>query len=135
VDTQTGQVTTTKLIMAVDCGTAINPRTAEGQIEGGMVQALGYALCEEMVYDEAGRSLATRFGDYRILQADEILEVQAILVPTYEPSGSYGATAVAGIPMGGVAPAIANAVYDAVGVRIRDLPITPEKVWKALQSE
>ncbi len=135
VDTQTGQVTVTKLIMAVDCGTAINPRTAEGQIEGGMVQALGYAVCEEMVYDEAGRSLATRFGDYRIFQADEVPEVQAILVPTYEPSGPYGAKAVAEIPMDGVAPAIANAVFDAVGVRIRDLPLTPEKVWRALQSE
>ncbi len=134
VDTETGQVTVTRLIMAVDCGTAINPRTAEGQIEGGMVQALGYAVCEEMVYDAAGRSLATRFGDYRIFQADEVPEVQAILVPTYEPSGPYGAKAVAEIPMDGVAPAIANAVHDAVGVRIRDLPITPEKVWKALQA-
>jgi putative selenate reductase molybdopterin-binding subunit len=135
VDTQTGQVTVTKLIMAVDCGTAINPRTAEGQIEGGLVQALGYAISEEMPYDEAGRSLATRFGDYRIYQADEVPEIQAILVPTYEPSGPYGAKAAAEIPMDGVAPAIANAVYDAVGVRIRNLPITPEKVWQALQSE
>jgi putative selenate reductase molybdopterin-binding subunit len=134
VDTQTGQVTVTKLVMAVDCGTAINPRTAEGQIEGGLVQALGYAVSEEMVYDEAGRSLATRFGDYRIFQADEAPEIEAILVPTYEPSGPYGAKAVAEIPMDGVAPAIANAVYDAVGVRIYDLPLTPEKVWRKLQS-
>jgi putative selenate reductase molybdopterin-binding subunit len=134
VDTETGQVTVQKLVMAVDCGTAINPRTAEGQIEGGLVQALGYAVSEEMVYDEAGRSLATRFGDYRIFQADEVPEVQAILVPTYEPSGPYGAKAVAEIPMDGVAPAIANAVQHAVGVRIRDLPITPEKVWIALQA-
>jgi putative selenate reductase molybdopterin-binding subunit len=132
VDTQTGQVTVTKLVMAVDCGTAINPLTAEGQIEGGLVQALGYAVSEEMVYDAAGRSLATRFGDYRIFQADETPEVQAILVPTYEPSGPYGAKAAAEIPMDGVAPAVANAVHDAVGVRIRDLPITPEKVWRRL---
>jgi len=134
VDTQTGQVTVTKLVMAVDCGTAINPLTAEGQIEGGMVQALGYAVSEEMVYDDAGRALATRFGDYRIFQADETPELQAILVPTYEPSGPYGAKAAAEIPLDGVAPAVANAVYDAVGVRIRDLPITPEKVWRKLQS-
>jgi putative selenate reductase molybdopterin-binding subunit len=130
VDTETGQVTVTQLVMAVDCGTAINPRTAAGQIEGGLVQALGYAVSEEMVYDEAGRSLATRFGDYRIFQADEVPVVQAILVPTYEPSGPYGAKAVAEIPMDGVAPAVANAVYDAVGVRVRDLPLTPEKVWR-----
>ncbi|MBI3734577.1 MAG: molybdopterin-dependent oxidoreductase [Chloroflexi bacterium] len=134
VDTQTGLVTVKKLVMAVDCGTAINPHTASGQIEGGMVQALGYALCEEMPYDESGRLLTTRFADYHIFQADETPPLQAILVPTYEPSGPYGAKAVAEIPMDGVAPAIANAVVDAVGVRVRDLPITPEKVWRALQT-
>lgn len=133
VDTETGQVTVKKLVMAVDCGTAINPVTAKGQIEGGQTQALGYAVSEEMVYDADGRSLATRFGDYRIFEADEMPEVQAILVPTYEPTGPYGAKAVAEIPMDGVAPAIANAVYDAVGVRIRDLPLTPEKVWRGLK--
>jgi len=134
VDTQTGQVTVTKLVMAVDCGTAINPCTAQGQIEGGLVQALGYAVSEEMAYDEQGRVLTTRFGDYRIFQANEVPEIEAILVPTYEPSGPYGAKAVAEIPMDGVAPAVANAVYDAVGVRIRELPLTPEKVWRALQN-
>ncbi|MBI3241824.1 MAG: molybdopterin-dependent oxidoreductase [Chloroflexi bacterium] len=135
VDTQTGQVTVTKLVMAVDCGTAINPQTSIGQIEGGQVQALGYAVSEEMAYDENGRSLATRFGDYHIFAADEVPEVQAILVPTYEPSGPFGAKAVAEIPMDGVAPAVANAVFDAVGVRIRDLPLTPEKVWKAMKAQ
>ena len=135
VDTETGQVTVTKLVMAVDCGTAINPQTTQGQIEGGLVQALGYAVCEEMVYDEAGRSLATRFGDYRVLQADEVPEIEAILVPTYEPSGPFGAKAAAEIPMDGVAPAVANAVFDAVGVRVRDLPLTPEKIWRALPAQ
>jgi putative selenate reductase molybdopterin-binding subunit len=133
VDTETGQVTVEKLVMAVDCGTAINPQTAEGQIEGGMAQALGYAVCEEMVYDQEGRLIPRRFGDYRIFQADEMPELQAILAPTYEPSGPFGAKAVAEIPMDGVAPAIANAVYHAVGVRIRDLPLTPEKVWRGLR--
>ncbi|MGL4651573.1 MAG: molybdopterin cofactor-binding domain-containing protein, partial [Caldilineaceae bacterium] len=104
------------------------------QIEGGLVQALGYAVSEEMVIDEAGRQLATRLGDYRIFAADEVPEIQAILVPTYEPSGPFGAKAVAEIPMDGVAPAVANAVADAVGVRIRDLPLTPERVWRALNA-
>ena len=119
VDTETGQVTVTKLVMAVDCGHSDQPAHRGRADRGRLVQALGYAVCEEMVYDEAGRSLATRFGDYRIFQADEVPEVQAILVPTYEPSGPYGAKAVAEIPMDGVAPAIANAVHDAVGVRIQ----------------
>jgi putative selenate reductase molybdopterin-binding subunit len=130
VDTDTGQVTATRLVMAVDCGTAINPQAAEGQVEGGLVQALGYTLTEEMLYDEAGRVLTTRFGDYRVLQADEVPELQCILVPTYEPSGPFGAKAVAEIPMDGVAPAVANAVFDAVGARVRSLPLTPERVWR-----
>ena len=132
VDTETGEVRVKKLVMAVDCGTAINPQTASGQIEGGMTQALGYAVSEDMVYDEHGRLLTTRFGDYRIFEANEMPEIEAILVPTYEPSGPFGAKAVAEIPMDGVAPAVANAVFHATGVRIYDLPITPEKVWRAL---
>jgi putative selenate reductase molybdopterin-binding subunit len=132
VDTETGQVTVLKLVMAVDCGTAINPQASEGQIEGGMTQALGYTVAEEMVYDEAGRLLTRRLGDYRIFAAHEMPELQAILVPTYEPSGPFGAKAVAEIPMDGVAPAVGNAVFDAVGARIRELPLTPEKVWRAI---
>ncbi|NMB88742.1 MAG: molybdopterin-dependent oxidoreductase [Chloroflexi bacterium] len=135
VDVETGQVTVKQLVMAVDCGTAINPTTALGQIEGGQTQALGYAVSEEMAYDAQGRSMAQRFGDYRIFEAAEMPAVQAILVPTYEPTGPFGAKAVAEIPMDGVAPAVANAVWDAVGVRIRSLPITPEKVWRALQEK
>ncbi len=134
VDTETGQIVVKKLVMAVDCGTAINPQTAQGQIEGGMTQALGYAVCEEMVYDDNGALLTTNLNDYHIFRADEMPEIKAILVPTFEPSGPFGAKAVAEIPMDGVAPAIANAVYDAVGVRIRDLPITPEMVWRALNA-
>ncbi len=135
VDTETGQVTVNSLVMAVDCGTPINPQGATGQIEGGLVQALGYAVSEEMVYDDAGRLLTRRLGDYRVLQADEVPQIEAILVPSYDPHGPYGAKAVAEIPMDAVAPAVANAVFDAVGVRIRDLPLTPEKVWRALRAK
>jgi putative selenate reductase molybdopterin-binding subunit len=135
VDTETGQVTVQKVVMAVDCGIAINPITASGQVEGGMVQALGYAISEEMCYDEEGRVVNTRFGDYRIFSADEVPELGVILVQTYEPSGPYGAKAVAEIPMDGMAPAIASAIYDATGVRIREIPFTPERVWRALQVE
>jgi putative selenate reductase molybdopterin-binding subunit len=133
VDTETGQATVTQLVMAVDCGIAINPVTAIGQVEGGMVQALGYAVCEEMVYDDAGRLVNPQLGDYRIFAADETPALKAILVQTYEPSGPYGAKAVAEIPMDGVAPAVASAIYDATGVRLRSLPFTPERVWRALR--
>jgi putative selenate reductase molybdopterin-binding subunit len=134
VDTQTGQVTVKKLVMAVDCGTAINPQTTMGQIEGGLAQALGYAVSEEMAYDETGRVINTKFGDYRIFQADEMPKIEAILVPTYEPSGPFGAKAAAEIPLDGVAPAVANAICHATGARIRSLPFTPERVWRALQN-
>ncbi|MCC6975698.1 MAG: molybdopterin-dependent oxidoreductase [Anaerolineae bacterium] len=133
VDTRTGQVTVERLVFAVDCGIAINPITAAGQVEGGMIQALGYAHSEEMVYDEAGIPLATRFGDYRLYQADEVPEMRVIFVETYEPTGPYGAKAVAEIPKDGVAPAMASAIHDAIGVWIPELPFTPERVWRALQ--
>jgi len=132
VDTDTGEVTVKKLVMAVDCGVAINPATASGQIEGGNIQACGYAHCEEMTYDTNGSVHQRRFGDYRVYSADETPELQSILIQTYEPSGPYGAKAVAEIPMDGVAPAITSAVYHATGVRLRRIPLTPERVWKGL---
>ena len=105
VDIETGQVTVNKLVMAVDCGVAINPITASGQVEGGMTQALGYGHCEEMVYDEAGHMLNPELGPYKIYRADEMPELEVILVQTMEPSGPFGAKAVAEIPKDGVAPA------------------------------
>jgi putative selenate reductase molybdopterin-binding subunit len=133
VDIETGQVTVTKLVMAVDCGVAINPITASGQIEGGMTQALGYGHCEEMVYDAKGRMVNPALGPYKIYRADEMPELEVILVQTVEPSGPFGAKAVAEIPKDGVAPALASAIHHATGVWIRQIPFTPERVWTALQ--
>lgn len=134
VDTETGQVTVERLLMVVDCGVAINPITASGQVEGGMTQALGYAHCEEMAYTDTGRVINTRFGDYHIYQANEMPDLQVIFVETYEPTGPFGAKAVAEIPKDGVAPALASAIHDATGVWIRELPFTPERVWRALRA-
>jgi len=135
LDTETGQFTVDEMIMAVDSGIIINPVTASGQIEGGMVQALGYGQCEEMVFDAKGRMLNTRFGPYKIYRADEMPEMGVIFIETYEPTGPFGAKAVAEIPLDGVGPAIGNAVYDAVGVQIPDGPILPEKIWRALRNK
>jgi putative selenate reductase molybdopterin-binding subunit len=132
VDKQTGQVVVDKLVMAVDSGVIVNPITASGQIEGGMVQALGYAVCEEMVYDEQGVTREKDFKNYHIFQAHEIPELETIFIETFEPSHPFGVKAVAEIPMDGVAPAVGNAVYNAVGVNIDENPITPERVWRAL---
>jgi putative selenate reductase molybdopterin-binding subunit len=134
VDIETGQITVDRLVMALDCGTIINPATASGQVEGGMTQALGYAVCEEMVQDEKGRVINPRFGEYRIFTADEMPELQTMFVETFEPTHPFGVKAVAEIPLDGVAPAVVNAVYDATGVLIPDLPLTPERVWRALKA-
>jgi putative selenate reductase molybdopterin-binding subunit len=134
VDVDTGQVTVVKLVMAVDCGVAINPVTASGQVEGGMAQALGYAHCEEFAYDSDGRMLNASFGPSKIYRADEMPETEVYLVQTMEDSGPFGAKAVAEIPKDGVAPAIRNALVDAVGVAIDDLPFTPERVWNAMRA-
>jgi putative selenate reductase molybdopterin-binding subunit len=132
VDVGTGQVEVTKMVMAVDCGVAINPVTASGQVEGGMTQALGYAHCEEMVYDASGQMLNDRLGPYKIYRADEMPATEVFLVQTMEDSGPFGAKAVAEIPKDGVAPAMRNAILNATGVAIDDLPFTPERVWTAL---
>ena len=134
VDTGTGQVTVNKLVMVLDCGMIVNPAAAVGQIEGGMTQALGYAVCEEMLFDEHGRMVNPRFGDYRIFAADEMPEMQVRFVQTYEPTHPFGVKAVAEIPLDGVGPAVANAVYDATGVSPSALPLTPERVWRALRA-
>lgn len=134
VDIETGQVTVEKLVMAVDSGVIVNPVTASGQIEGGMTQALGYAVCEEMLYDDRGDSVVRRLGDYRLFAADEMPELQTIFVETFEPSHPFGLKAVAEIPMDGVAPAAANAVHDATGAWMDEIPMTPERVWRALHA-
>ncbi len=135
VNIETGAVTVNRLVMAVDSGVIVNPVTASGQIEGGMTQALGYAVCEEMVYDEKGKARERNLKDYHIFRADEMPVMDTIFVQTYEPSHPFGAKAVAEIPMDGVAPAVGNAVLDAVGVDIDANPITPEKVWRALKEK
>jgi putative selenate reductase molybdopterin-binding subunit len=133
VDIETGQVVVERLVIAVDAGVIVNPLTASGQVEGGMTQALGYAVCEEMKYDDQGYARELNFSDYHIFAAHEMPELQTIFVETFEPSHPYGVKAVAEIPMDGVAPAVGNAVLDACGADVRVAPITPERVWQALK--
>ncbi|MBS1250280.1 MAG: putative xanthine dehydrogenase molybdenum-binding subunit XdhA [Chloroflexi bacterium] len=134
VDVETGQLVVDRLVMAVDAGVIVNPVTASGQVEGGMVQALGYAVSEEMVYDDEGHPREVDFRDYHIFRADEMPELEVIFVEVFEPSHPFGVKAVAEIPMNGVAPAVGNAVFNACGAAISDNPVTPEKVWRALRS-
>jgi len=133
VDIQTGQVKVDHLAMAVDSGVIVNPVTASGQVEGGMTQALGYAVCEEMRYDPLGNPRERSFSDYHIFQADEMPILTTLFIDTFEPSHPFGVKAVAEIPMDGVAPAVANAVMDACGASVDENPLIPERVWRALQ--
>ncbi|KAA0285187.1 MAG: xanthine dehydrogenase [Chloroflexi bacterium] len=135
VDTETGQVTVDKLVMAVDSGVIVNPLTASGQIEGGMTQALGYAVCEEMRYDEKGSAYERDLDRYHIFRADEMPDLETIFVETFEPSHPFGVKAVAEIPMDGVAPAVGNAILDAIGANVDEIPATPERVWKAIKNQ
>ena len=134
VDVDTGQVTVTKLVMAVDAGVVINPTTASGQVEGAMVQALGYALTEDLVLDEDGRAVNARLGPYWIFRPDDTPPMEVFLVQTMEPSGPFGAKSIGEIAIDGVAPAVRNAILDATGVTVDELPLTPERVWRALHA-
>jgi putative selenate reductase molybdopterin-binding subunit len=133
VDIETGKVKVDKLVIAVDAGIIVNPITASGQIEGGMAQALGYAVCEEMRYDSEGRAREKDLVDYHIFRADEMPELETLFIETFEPSHPFGVKAAGEIPLDGVAPAVGNAVLDACGANIDANPITPEKVWQALK--
>src|SRR5581483_602698 len=132
VDTGTGQVTVAKLVAAVDCGVAINPVTASGQAEGAMLQGLGYAMTEEVVLDSEGRAVNARFGPYWIFRADDTPPMETFLVQTMEPSGPFGAKSIGEVCIDGVAPAVRNAILDATGAALTRLPLSPERVWRAL---
>lgn len=135
VDTETGVVRVLKAVSAVDAGRVINPITAEGQIEGGVTQGLGYSICEEMVFDEKGALLTTDLSNYRIYSAPDMPAMETYIVETSDPYGPFGAKAIAEIPIDGMAPAVANAVADALGIRIRQIPLIPERVLRAIHAQ
>lgn len=132
VDIDTGYVKVHEYLNVTDCGTAIHPKLAEGQCEGAILNGISYALTEEFIFDENGRMLNPSFGYYKIFNALDSPKIKTILVPTYEETGPFGAKSVSEIGINGALPAIANAIYDAIGVRIFDGPYTPEKILKAL---
>jgi putative selenate reductase molybdopterin-binding subunit len=135
VDTETGQIRVIHLVTAVDLGVAINPMQAEGQSEGAVAQSLGYALTEEMVLDASGRVINPSFIDYKMFGSKDMPKLTTILVETEEPLGPYGAKSISEIPINAPAPAVANAVFHAIGVRFRKLPIRPEDVLRALREK
>lgn len=135
VDTRTGEIEILKYVAAVDCGTAINPNLAEGQMEGAIVNGIGYALTEQMEFNDSGTLINPSFFDYKIPNAEDIPEIEVILVESTEPTGPMGAKSVGEIGINGAIPAISNAVRDATGITLTEAPFTPEKVWKKLKEE
>jgi len=135
VDKETGIITPIKYVAAVDCGVAINPELAKGQIIGSIVNGIGYALTEEYKFSQTGKLINSNFMEYRIPSSRDIPDIKTILVETYEPKGPYGAKSVAEININGPIPAIGNALYNALGIRIHKLPYTPEKVLEALKNK
>ena len=133
VDKRTGRVKVVKLVSALDCGQPINPVLVEGQVEGAALNGIGLALCEEYRFDSRGRMLNPRFWDYKLYTAADTPEMETILIPSHEETGPFGAKSAGEIAMNGPAPAIANAVFDAVGVRMFELPMTPERVWRRMR--
>lgn len=134
VDTETGQVRILRVAAAHDVGFAVNPLGVKGQIYGGVAQGGGWALYENLAYQE-GRLLTTSLRQYHLMTISDMPEVEPILVESMDPVGPYGAKGVGEPSLIPMPPAIANAIQDAVGVRIRDLPITSEKVFFALHPE
>jgi xanthine dehydrogenase molybdenum-binding subunit len=136
VDTQTGVIKVIKYVLAHDIGRAINPLNVEGQLEGGVAQGMGYALSEDLVIDKhTGDTLSDSFATYKILSMLDMPEIEVILVEEPVASGPYGAKGVGEPGMVNVAPSIANALYDALTIRINSLPMSPEKILKALETK
>ncbi|MFQ5635159.1 MAG: xanthine dehydrogenase family protein molybdopterin-binding subunit, partial [Gammaproteobacteria bacterium] len=134
VDTETGDVSIERVVYAHDIGRLINPNAAEGQVEGGFQQGMGFALTEEIRFDpDSGACLTGDFLDYKIPTAVEMpRDIRSIFIESDEPTGPFGAKSLSECCCVVPAPAIANAIYNATGVRIKNLPITPEKILRAL---
>ena len=131
IDTRTGKVDVLKMVGAFDVGTAINPKRVEGQIEGGMAQGLGYALMEEFV-EEKGIPQNVNLTTYIMPTAKDVSDIRSIILESHSGKGPFGAKGIGEPAIGATAPAVLNAIYDAIGVRIRQVPATSEVIFKHL---
>ena len=134
VDRETGEVTLLRHVVAQDVGRALNPALVEGQMRGGATQGMGWALFEQLDHDEDGRLLTGSFLDYAIPTAERVPEIDTLIVEVPAPDGPFGAKGVGEAPVIAAPAAVANAVSRAIGTRLYELPMTPPRVWKALNS-
>jgi nicotinate dehydrogenase medium molybdopterin subunit len=135
VDDETGEVEVLRIVASHDCGTAINPMLVEGQVEGGVSMGVGFALQEEILFNDKGVQVNPNLTNYIMPTSLDMPEVEVDIVDNYDPSGPFGAKGVGEPTLVATAAAIANAIYDAVGVRIKSLPATAEKVHAGLKAK
>ena len=133
VDLETGAVELIDFAAVVDCGTVINPNLARVQTEGGIAQGIGMALYEEILYNDKGKTSANSFTQYKIPTRQDIGNIRVEFQSSYEPTGPFGAKSIGEIVINTPNPAIAEAVYNASGVRVRELPITAEKIYMEMK--
>jgi probable selenate reductase molybdenum-binding subunit len=133
VDKETGKIDLIEYVAVVDCGTVINPNLARVQVEGGLVQGIGMAMYEDVKYDEQGKMQTNTFMQYKIPCRKDVGNIRVFFEESFEPTGPFGAKSVGEVVINTPPPAIAHAVYNAVGVRVTKLPITPEKVFMGMQ--
>lgn len=134
VDMETGQIRCTNTVIADDCGTRINPMAAEGQVEGGAIMGLGQVLYEDFKMDK-GKTLNPNFVDYKMPLSTDVPEIRLMEVITSDPDGPYGAKEAAESSITSTPPAIVSAIHDATGVWFKELPITPERIVRALRTK
>ena len=134
LDTETGKIDVIEYVAVVDCGTTINPNLARIQVEGGLLQGIGMALCEDVQYSEGGHLLTNSLLHYKVPGREDVGRLTVEFAESYEPSGPFGAKSVAEIGIDTPPAAIANALRNATGVRVNELPLTPPRVLKALRA-
>ncbi len=135
IDPETGAVKVVEFDAAVDCGTVVNENLARVQAEGGILQGIGMATIEDVIYDEKGRVVTNSFMQYRMPTKEDFGKIRVEFCPSYEPTGPFGAKSIGEVVINTPSPAIANAIENAIGIRFRELPITPEKILMALREK
>ncbi|HSQ90449.1 xanthine dehydrogenase family protein molybdopterin-binding subunit [Romboutsia sp.] len=135
IDTETGKVKVINFVSVIDCGTVINKNLATIQAEGGIVQGIGMALYEDVIYDDKGKMITNTFMQYKIPSRCDIGNIIVDFEESYEPTGPFGAKSIGEVVINTPCPAISNAIYNGIGVRVNSLPITPEKIFMAYKNK
>lgn len=133
LDKETGKVELVDYVAVVDCGTVVNPALARVQVEGGIAQGIGMALYEDVVYNKDGKNFSNSFMQYKIPTRLDVGDIRVEFESSYEPTGPFGAKSIGEIVINTPSPAIANAIYNATHVRLRELPMTAEKIYRGMQ--